>query len=65
MTEWFQEFTAVMQFLALKDQCQNLASRGYSTGFALHQMKIFEEMLERELSFPELKDLITSGRELQ
>jgi len=47
----FEELNTVMQYLALKDQCQHLASRGYSTNFCLQVMPKLEEMIHNEL-FP-------------
>lgn len=47
----FSQINTVMQYLALLDQCQHLASKGYSTHFCLKVMPKLEELIHNEL-FP-------------
>ncbi len=52
----FEQLSTVIQYLALKDQCQHLASRGYSANFCLQIMPKIEELIHNNLEFGDLMD---------
>jgi len=46
----YDEYTAVLQYLAIRDQCQHLSKNGYSTNFCLKIMPKMEELLHNNLT---------------
>lgn len=51
--DYFGEINTVMNFFALVDQCQNLASNGYSLVFSMDAMPKIEKVIKDELRNPE------------
>lgn len=46
----FDEVNTIMNYLALRDQCQHLAKTGYSTNFCLKIMPKIEELIHNNLT---------------